>query len=66
MSSVRDVDEIVEYTTDPELISERFEDRVDAVIDSGYGTIDASTVIDCTGADPEIVREGIGPFDSLL
>jgi len=66
VSSVRDADEIVEYTTDPELISERFEDRVDAVVDSGYGTIDASTVIDCTGVEPEIVREGIGRVDSLL
>ena len=66
VSSVRDSDEIVEYTTDPELIWERFDGRVDGVIDSGYGSIDASTVIDCTGPEPEIVREGLGTVDGLF
>lgn len=66
VSSVRDEDEVVEYTTDPELILERFEGRVDAVIDSGYGTVDASTVVDCTGDEPEVVRTGLGVVDGLF
>lgn len=66
VSSVRDEDEVVEYTTDPELILERFEGRVDAVIDSGYGTVDASTVVDCTGDEPKVVRKGLGEVDGLF
>jgi tRNA A37 threonylcarbamoyladenosine synthetase subunit TsaC/SUA5/YrdC len=66
VSSVRDEDEVVEYTTDPELIAERFDGRVDGVIDSGYGTVDASTVIDCTESQPEIIRHGHGPTDGLF
>lgn len=59
-TSVHDNDEIVEYTTDPELIHERYQDMVDLVIDGGYGQNIASTVVDCTGAEPEILRQGIG------
>lgn len=66
VSSVRDEDEIVEYTTDPELIHERFEGRIDAVIDSGYGSNDASTVIDCTQSVPVLVRQGRGPSAGLF
>ncbi|MDA0912409.1 MAG: L-threonylcarbamoyladenylate synthase [Bacteroidetes bacterium] len=61
VSSVRDEDEVIEYTTDPTLIAERFENQIDGIIDSGYGTIDASTVVDCTDETPKILREGIGP-----
>lgn len=66
VSSVRDEDEIVEYTTDPELIYERYEGRIDAVIDSGYGSNDASTVIDCTQSVPVLVRQGRGPSAGLF
>ena len=66
VTSVRDDDEVVEYTTDPELILERFEGRVDAVVDSGYGTVSASTVVDCTGDEPEVVRSGRGPVAGLF
>jgi tRNA threonylcarbamoyl adenosine modification protein (Sua5/YciO/YrdC/YwlC family) len=59
-TSIRDEDEIVEYTTDPELIHEKYQDLVDLVIDGGYGQTMASTVVDCTGTEPEIVRQGIG------
>ena len=62
-SSVHDEDEILEYTTDPELIHEKYEKLVDIVIDGGYGNLEASTVFDCTGNDPELVREGIGEID---
>jgi tRNA threonylcarbamoyl adenosine modification protein (Sua5/YciO/YrdC/YwlC family) len=62
-SSVHDEDEIVEYTTDPELIHERYKDQVDLVIDGGYGSLLPSTVIDCTGQMPELIRQGAGEVD---
>ncbi|MBP5306430.1 MAG: threonylcarbamoyl-AMP synthase [Paludibacteraceae bacterium] len=54
----RDDDEILEYYTDPELIDEKFGGEVDLVIDGGIGTLDPSTVVDCTGGETEIVRQG--------
>lgn len=62
-TSVHDDDEILEYTTDPDLIHERYDGQVDLVIDGGFGNNEASTVIDCTGEIPEIVRQGIGVVD---
>jgi tRNA threonylcarbamoyl adenosine modification protein (Sua5/YciO/YrdC/YwlC family) len=62
-TSVHDDDEILEYTTDPELIHERYDGQVDLVIDGGFGNNEASTVIDCTGETPEILRQGIGEVD---
>ncbi|MBD8387470.1 L-threonylcarbamoyladenylate synthase [Dysgonomonas sp. BGC7] len=59
-TSVKDEDEVIEYTTDPELIYEKYENLVDIVIDGGYGGIEASTVVDCTGDEPEIIRQGKG------
>jgi len=59
-TSVHDDDEILEYITDPELIHERYEDTVDIVIDGGYGNLTASTVVDCTGDEVEIIRQGRG------
>ena len=59
-SSVNDEDEIVKYTTDPKTIFERHENEVDAVIDCGYGSNIASTVVDCTKKEPIIIRQGVG------
>ncbi len=59
-TSIRDEDEILEYTTDPELIYEKYKDIADIVIDGGYGELTPSTVVDCTGSTPEIVRQGKG------
>lgn len=59
-TSIHDPDELIEYTTDPELIYEKYRDFVDAVIDGGYGNNEASTVVDCTGDQPVVVREGLG------
>ena len=59
-TSVRDEDEILEYTTDPELIEEKFGDLVDLVIDGGYGDNNPSTVVDCTTDEPQIIRQGKG------
>jgi tRNA A37 threonylcarbamoyladenosine synthetase subunit TsaC/SUA5/YrdC len=49
-----------EYFTDPELIDEKFGNQVDLVIDGGFGGIEHSTIVDCTGDEPEIIREGAG------
>jgi tRNA threonylcarbamoyl adenosine modification protein (Sua5/YciO/YrdC/YwlC family) len=59
-TSVHDDDEILEYITDPELIHERYQDLVDLVIDGGYGDNTPSTIIDCTGDEIVVVREGKG------
>jgi tRNA threonylcarbamoyl adenosine modification protein (Sua5/YciO/YrdC/YwlC family) len=62
-TSIRDEDEIIEYTTDPELIYEKYQDFADIVIDGGYGELIPSTVIDCTGEAMEILREGKGVLE---
>ncbi len=59
-ASVKDDDEVLEYTTDPELIVERYEQDVEMVIDGGYGTIVPTTLVDLMGDEPEILREGGG------
>jgi len=59
-TSLKEDDEILEYPTDPELIYEEYGLLVDAVIDGGYGGITPSTVIDCSGDEPELIREGLG------
>lgn len=59
-TSIRDEDDVLEYTTDPELIFEKWQNLVDIVIDGGYGDNVASTVIDLSGDEPEVIREGKG------
>lgn len=65
-TSIRDEDEIIEYSTDPELIYEKYQDLVDLVIDGGYGDNFASTVVDVTQGDFEILREGKGDLSQFL
>lgn len=65
-ASIHDEDEIVEYSTDPELIHEKFGDLVDIVIDGGYGGNIASTVVDTTSGDFEIIREGKGDISLFM
>ncbi len=65
-TSVYDNDEIIEYTADPELIHENYQQLVDIVIDGGNGGNQASTVIDCTGEEMEVVREGKGRLEDLV
>jgi len=62
-TSIRDEDEIIEYTTDPELILEKWGHLVDLVIDAGYGDNEPSTVIDLSGEEPIVVREGKGSLE---
>lgn len=66
VSSVREESEIQEYTTDPELIAERYGNQVEAVVDGGFGKLDASSVLDCTGDEAVVIREGLGPVESIL
>ncbi|MEZ5071758.1 MAG: L-threonylcarbamoyladenylate synthase [Bacteroidales bacterium] len=62
-TSLKEDDDILEYPTDPELIHEEYMDIVDAVIDGGYGGMVPSTIIDCSGDTPEVVRQGLGVVD---
>ncbi|MGW9686391.1 L-threonylcarbamoyladenylate synthase [Flagellimonas sp. 2504JD1-5] len=62
-TSIRDEDDILEYTTDPELIYEKWQNLVDVVIDGGYGGNIASTVVDLSEGYPEVIREGKGSLD---
>lgn len=66
-SSVHDADdEVMEYYADPEMIYEKYGDKVDLVINGGFGNLQASTVISCTGGMFEVVREGLGNVDVIL
>ncbi|MDA0974055.1 MAG: L-threonylcarbamoyladenylate synthase [Bacteroidetes bacterium] len=65
-TSVHDDDEVLEYTTDPELIYDRYKDKVDMVISSGFGKNVASTVFDCTGEEPVVIRQGAGDTEGLI
>lgn len=58
-----DDDDILEYFTDPELIHERLSNVADVVIDSGFGELEPSTVVDCTGDEPVILRQGKGVLE---
>jgi tRNA threonylcarbamoyl adenosine modification protein (Sua5/YciO/YrdC/YwlC family) len=64
-TSIHDEDDVIEYSTDPELIFEKWQNKVDLVIDGGYGDNVASTIIDLTGYEPEVIREGKGSLDIL-
>lgn len=64
-TSIRDEDDVIEYTTDPELIYEKWQNIVDLVIDGGYGGNQPSTVIDLSKDEIEIVREGKGSLEIL-
>jgi len=59
-TSIHDPDEVIEYTTDPELIYEKYRDFAEIVINGGYGRNEASTIVDCTSDEPEIIRQGLG------
>jgi tRNA threonylcarbamoyl adenosine modification protein (Sua5/YciO/YrdC/YwlC family) len=65
-TSVHDEDEIIEYTTDPEMIHEKYKDIVDIVIAGGYGNVEASTVVDCSEGEFTILRQGIGQLEEFI
>jgi tRNA threonylcarbamoyl adenosine modification protein (Sua5/YciO/YrdC/YwlC family) len=62
-TSIKDDDEVLEYTTDPSLIAEKWDKLVDIVIDAGFGGNVGSTVIDLTTAEPTVIREGKGSIE---
>lgn len=64
-SSIKDEDEIKEYTTDPEKIYDDMKNVVDIVIDGGIGGNVPSTIVDCTNDQPEIIRQGLGEFEVI-
>lgn len=61
--SLRDKDEIIEYSTDPELIYDEWKNRVDLIINAGYGSNEPSTIVDFSKDEPEIIREGKGSLE---
>ena len=63
-TSIHDEDEILEYSTDPELIHEKYQDIAEIVIDGGYGEFIPSTIVDCTGDEPVIIRQGLGVLET--
>ncbi len=62
-TSIHEDDEIIEYITDPELIHEKYDDFADLVVDGGFGGNEPSTVVDCTGPEPVILRQGRGVLE---
>jgi len=64
-TSIYDEDELIEYTTDPELIHEKWDNLVSVVIDGGYGDNVASTVIDLSESTPTVIRQGKGSLDVI-
>jgi tRNA threonylcarbamoyl adenosine modification protein (Sua5/YciO/YrdC/YwlC family) len=64
-TSIHDEDEVLEYSTDPELIFEKWQSLVDLVIDGGYGDNQPSTIIDLSGDEPVIIREGKGDISII-
>jgi tRNA A37 threonylcarbamoyladenosine synthetase subunit TsaC/SUA5/YrdC len=65
-TSIHDEDDLIEYTTDPELIYEKYCDIVDIVIDGGFGDNEPSTVVSCINDDYQILRQGKGQIEDYL
>jgi tRNA A37 threonylcarbamoyladenosine synthetase subunit TsaC/SUA5/YrdC len=65
-TSIHDDDDVIDYTTDPEVIYAKYKDRVDIVIAGGYGNNQASTVVDCTTDEYLILRQGLGILEDYL
>jgi tRNA threonylcarbamoyl adenosine modification protein (Sua5/YciO/YrdC/YwlC family) len=65
-TSIKDDDEIIEYSTDPELIFEKFQHQVDIVVDGGYGGNVGSTIVLAVNDEFEIIREGLGDTSPFL
>lgn len=65
-TSLHDEDEILEYTTDPELIAKNWEGRVEMIVDGGYGNNEPSTVLECSEEGITMIRQGIGEIEDEL
>lgn len=64
-ASLHDEDEIIKYSTDPSTIYEQFDEKVDLIVDGGYGKNTGSTVVDCSDGSPLVLRQGLGGIDIL-
>jgi tRNA threonylcarbamoyl adenosine modification protein (Sua5/YciO/YrdC/YwlC family) len=64
-TSLHDQDEILDYTTDPDVIYERWESSIDLMLEDGFGGNIPSTVVDLCGSTIEIIREGKGDLELL-
>ena len=64
-ASIKDEDQIIQYTTDAEIIFERYKEQVDVVVDGGLGGVEPSTVADLTSGSVDIIREGLGELSLL-
>jgi tRNA threonylcarbamoyl adenosine modification protein (Sua5/YciO/YrdC/YwlC family) len=64
-ASIKDEDQIIQYTTDAETIFERYKQTVDVVINGGPSGVEPSTVVDLTSGAIEIIREGLGDLSLL-
>ena len=62
-ASIHDTDQVIEYTTDPELIHEKYRDFADIVVNGGFGNNEPSTIVDCTGEEITIIRQGLGELE---
>lgn len=62
-TSIHDDDDVIEYTTDPELIYEKYGNDIDLLVDGGYGNNVASTVVDCVEMPPVVIRQGMGELE---
>jgi len=65
-TSVHDDDEFLEYTTDPEVIHNKYENIVDIVVDGGFGNIKPSTIVDCSEGEFRVIRQGLGNIEEFL
>jgi tRNA threonylcarbamoyl adenosine modification protein (Sua5/YciO/YrdC/YwlC family) len=65
-TSIHDDDDVIEYTTDPDMIYEKYKNVVDIVIAGGYGNNEPSTVVDCSNGGVTILRQGLGILDDFL
>lgn len=63
VSSIFTDEDTTEYITDPELIEEKYSNQVELIVDGGYGGLIHSTIVDCTGEEPEILRQGAGEIN---
>ena len=64
-ASIKDEDEIIQYTADPEIIFERYKKKVDVVIAGNLSGVEPSTVIDLTKGDIVLIRQGLGDIENL-
>ena len=65
-TSIHDPDKILDYTTDPEILFEKWNSEIDLMLSDGYGKNNPSTVIDLTKSPYEIIRKGAGDISENL